>query len=202
MLTFNELRINSDKQLIIDVSVNDSTVDPHKIIAIDHVYVGFGTNIISECVDFMIGIDSSSPEVIEKTTYQGNDYIRRVRFNIDLTSGPIQTIKKDAEKTLIYTKVTTLIPNNILPNINCCTNTSIDGITYDKSVLFDNIYNYIKQTDSCEDITNYANYITQIKGLELTVESGNYMLANMYWSKFFSQDSNNITFNKGCGCHR
>ena len=202
MLTFNELRIDNTNNLIVDVSVLDSTLDIHKTIAINHVYVGFGTNIISDCIDLMEGITSSSPEVIETATYQGNVYIRRVRFEIDLTSDPIQTIKKNAEKTLVYVKVTTDVPDDILPNIPCGVDTTIEGYTYSKCMLFNNVFDYIKQTDSCEDISNYANYIVQVKGLELAVESGNFSLANLYWNKFFNLTYNGTTFKNDCGCHR
>ena len=202
MIQFNELRIDSTKHLIIDVEVTtDSTLDPHSIISIDHVYVGFGTNYTNNCMDLMTNI--TSDEIISKTTYQGIDYIRRVRFDLDLTSGAVLTIAPNAANMLVYVK--SMVDMHSIVPPTCTYKEYVEGYTYDKCLLTSRVFDYLKQTDNmCADIDEYANYITQVKGLELAVESGNFGLANNYWNKFFGNNTtnNSLTFNTGCRCRQ
>lgn len=204
MLQFNELRIDSNKHLIIDVEVTtNSTIDPHSIISINHLYVGFGTNYIPNCVDYMTGITASDDEVIAKTTYDGTDYIRRVKFDIDLTSSATHVINTNAEKSLIYIRTT--VDTHSIVITSCNYKEYVDGYTYDKCLLTTDIFGYLEQTNNmCADIDSLANHIAQIKGLELAVESGNFGLANNYWNKFFGNNTTNssLTFNTGCGCRQ
>ena len=203
MLQFNELRIDSNKHLIIDVEVTtDTTLDPHQIIAINHVYVGFGTNVASECTDFMTGITVTSPEVVETSTYDGTTYIRHVRFDIDLTRNPIQLIKEHAEKTLIYVQVTTAVPNSIILSSTSCSDFSVlEGFVYDKCLVVNKVLDYISQFDNmCANTDNFANYIIQSDGLELAIQTGNFLVANAYWNKFFGNQENNNSLISNCGC--
>lgn len=201
MIQFNELRIDSNKHLIVDVEVTtDSTLDPHSIININHLYVGFGTNYTNNCIDFMVDHTIATPEIIYETTYQGEDYPRRVRLDVDLNNPAVQLLYNNK---LVY--VEAQVDTEGIQPPTCGYKDKIMGYTYDKCLLASKVFNYLKQTDNmCANIDEYANYITQVKGLELAVESGNFGLANNYWNKFFGNNTtnNSLTFNTGCRCRQ
>ena len=199
MIVFNELRIDSDKNLIIDASVLDITDDPNGYIHIDHVYVGVGSN--QDIVD----LDLST--AIKR--YNSAGYLRGIRIVLDLTNSAAQTLFNkegvDLTKFLYYIQVTVDTTNPVVELSDCTVNTKIEGYTYDKCLLMNKVFDYIKSTDDiCNNIDDYTNYIVKINGLQLAVESGNFTLANTYWNKFFANNSSNVGLisNTGCGCHR
>ena len=202
MIVFNELRIDSDKNLIIDASVLDITDDPKGYIHIDHVYIGVGSN--QDIVDLDLNNESYVTRRDDST-----NYLRGIRIVLNLTNSATQTILNkegiDLTKFLYYIQVTVDTTNPIVELSDCTVNTKIDGYVYDKCLLMNKVFDYIKSTDDiCSNIDDYANYIVKVNGLQLAVESGNFTLANTYWNKFFANNDNNIGLisNTGCGCHR
>lgn len=115
MIVFNELRIDSDKNLIIDASILDITDDPNGYIHIDHVYIGVGSN--QELIDLI-----DTPYVVRKDDSTG--YVRGIRIVLDLTNSTTQTILNkegiDLTKFLYYIQVTvdTTNPVGVLPDIS------------------------------------------------------------------------------------
>lgn len=201
MIVFNELRIDSDKNLIIDVSVLDNTNDPQSEISIDELRIGYGSNTEVDNYDA-----SGIRTLAANYRIDGNENtIRGFRTEIDLTSSTTTTSHPDAATSIIYVYVSVDVPNNIAVNISDCSDpTYIEGYAYDRCMLMNKVFDYIKQSDNmCDNTVNYANYIAKIKGLELAIESGNFALANKYWNKFFNiKNTSGSTFNNGCGCHR
>lgn len=202
MIQFNELRIDNNKNLIIDASVLDITDDPHNYIHINHVYVGVGSN--QELVDLDLNND-----VYVTRRDDSTGYLRGIRIVLDLTNLGIQEILNSngvgLTRQLFYIKVEVDTTDPVVVLSDCTLNTYIEGYAYDKCLLLSKVFDYIKQSDdSCNDITDYANYIVKVNGLQLAVESGNFTLANTYWNKFFANNDSNIglTFNRGCRCHR
>ena len=201
MIQFNELRIDSNKNLIIDASVLDITDDPHGYIHINHVYVGVGSN------QKLIDLDLNGPCVTRRDDSTG--YLRGIRIMLDLTNMATGSVLNaecdDLTKQLYYIKIEVDTTDPVVPISDCTVNTFIEGYVYDKCLLLNKVFDYIKQSDdSCNDITNYANYIVKVNGLQLAVESGNFTLALTYWNKFFANNSSNIGLisNTGCGCRQ
>ena len=203
MIVFNELRIDSDKNLIIDASVLDITDDPNNVIHIDHVYVGVGSN--QDIVD----LDLTNESYVTRRDYSTSEHLRGIRIVLGLTNSATQTIlnkeRIDLTKFLYYIQVTVDTTNPVVELSDCTVNTKIEGYAYDKCLLMNKVFDYIKSTDDiCNNIDDYANYIVKINGLQLAVESGNFALANTYWNRFFANNDNNIGLisNTGCGCRR
>lgn len=200
MIVFNELRIDSDKNLIIDASVLDITDDPNHVIHIDHVYVGVGSN--QELIDLI-----DTPNIDKR--YNSDGYVRGIRVVLDLTDNAVKTlldkVGKDLTKFLYYIQVTVDTTNPVVELSDCTVNTKIEGYAYDKCLLMNKVFDYIKATDdACNSIDDYASYIVKVNGLQLAVESGNFVLANTYWNKFFANNGSNVGLisNNGCGCRR
>lgn len=202
MIQFNELRIDNNKNLIIDASVLDITDDPHGYIHINHVYVGVGSN--QELVDLDLNND-----VYVTRRDDSTGYLRGIRIVLGLTNSAVREILNsngvELIQQLFYIKVEVDTTDPVVVLSDCTLNTYIEGYVYDKCLLFNRVFDYIKQNDdSCNDITNYANYIVKVNGLQLAIESGNFTLALTYWNKFFANNSNNIGLisNTGCGCRQ
>lgn len=202
MIVFNELRIDSDKNLIIDASVLDITDDPNHYIHINHVYVGVGSN------QDVIDLDLTNQSYVTRRD-DSTGYLRGIRVVLGLTNDAVKIlldkVGKDLTKFLYYIQVTVDTINPVVELSDCTVNTKIEGYTYDKCLLMNKVFDYIKATDDiCNSIDDYANYIVKVNGLQLAVESGNFTLANTYWNKFFANNDNNIGLisNTGCGCRR
>lgn len=276
MFIFNELRIDSSKNLIIDVSILDVEDDPNRLASIDNLFVGvsnktdlinlpivnnvsrvdYNTNVNLYVVKFTTSPNVSYNDVYsftnDDTTYNFTviswdisdntvtlwcEYnkattglgttgtltktsgastsdatitysslttsypIRRRREIYDLTnSANEQIFGCEAYKHLIYIRASANTWN--IP-ISCSISADAEGYVYNKCLLFEKIFNYIKDYNSSNNcnsnIDDYANYIVQVKGLEMAVESGNFILANKYWESFFS--GNSATQLTRCCCH-
>ena len=207
MLKFNELRIDSaTKNLIIDASVIDMTDDPNHLIGINSIRVGIGTNTTSELLDDFrpqaesggAWVDVSTSPIYERIDGDYN-VMRGFRISLNLSSYS-EALCLDATKQLIYVRVEVEVPAALAAVIPCSYKRYIEGHAYDRCVLYNPLFDYLKASDGCGDKTLLANYIAQIKGLELATETSNFTLANKYWNKFFI--NNNISTNTtGCGCH-
>jgi hypothetical protein len=197
MIQFNELRVDSNKNLIVDASILDLTIDPSHQITFESIKVGFNSNI--ELDEYIDNIDDDS--IFPRKDYDstsGNPVLRGFRMVLDLNT---------FEKTnnLIYIKLEADVSAVDITSTDCTLNTFIEGYAYDKCLLMNKVFDYIKATDgTCESIGNYANYIVKVNGLRLAVESGNFALASLYWNKFFANKNNNIGLisNTGCGCRQ
>lgn len=197
MIQFNELRVDSNKNLIVDASILDLTIDPSHQITFESIKVGFNSNI--ELDEYIDNIDDDS--IFPRKDYDstsGNPVLRGFRMVLDLNT---------FEKTnnLIYVKLEADVSAVDITSTDCTLNTFIEGCAYDKCLLMNKVFDYIKQSnDPCNDITDYANYIVKVNGLQLATESGNFTLALTYWNKFFANNNSNIGLisNTGCGCHQ
>ena len=178
MLVFNELRIDEKKHLIVDASILN-TIESTSI-GISNIFIGFGSN--EDVTDYWDGTHASAFTRLDVE----NDLLKGFRLNISL---------EDNANQLIYVKVAVDDPLNLL---DCATPNSIEGYVYDKCLIMEKIFDYVKTTDCCGDITNYANYIVKTMGLEKAIEGGNFNLANKYWQKFFMNNNSILTSNCGC----
>lgn len=215
MLKFNELRITKDKHLIIDFQILDSTLPHYDSISIDNIYVGVGTkeylldymdywaagigpNCTFEWKDDEEATVKASPSDEEETVTAHRGF----RLNIDLsdtwTDGGTYTVN-EAYKRLVYVKIKVVAEDYRVELDNCMTNNTAEAFAYDRCFIVDTVFDYIKSTDNpCTDLSNYANYIVQIKGLEIAIESGNFTLANKFWNKFFFNNRTSVTSNCCC----
>lgn len=195
MLQFNELRVDSDKNLIIDASVLDITEDPNNTIGIESLKIGFGTN--TELEEFLTleNIQSGMFDRIDRES--ADSPIRGFRLVLDLNV-------YEATTKMMYVRIEADVPSEILVNLSCLISTVIDGYAYDRCLLVSKVLDYIGQSvNMCEDIDNYANYIAQVEGLELAIKTGDFTVANNYWNRFFANTNvgGSLTSNCGCRCH-
>ena len=200
MLIFNELRIDSNKNLIIDASVLDLTIDPDKEIGIDNLKIGYNSN--TEVDEY-----TASDIINIADRYEGDvDALRGFRISIDLTKSPTTDTHPNAAANIIYVYISVNVPASVsISQTDCSDPIYIEGYAYDKCLLMNKVFDYIKATDgTCDNLDNYANYIVKVNGLQLAVESGNFTLALTYWNKFFANNSSNIGLisNTGCGCRQ
>lgn len=199
MIQFNELRIDENKHLIVDASVLDieQQEDTGDVVITD-IIIGFGSN--TDVVNYW-DADNNIPSEGHASAFTRYDRgpttngLKGFRLNF--------SIEENANQ-LIYVKVA--VDNEDPSNLpNCSIPTFIEGCAYDKCLLMNKVFDYIKATEgTCESIDNYANYIVKVNGLQLAVESGNFTLALTYWNKFFANNSSNIGLisNTGCGCRQ
>jgi len=280
MLKYNELRIDSNKNLIVDASVLDIVADPNKTISIDSIKIGYGSN--EETIDyyetiptFFDNLDYSytynyqvvftvdnSVNVEENAVYSKDNYtfkivsirenlndtkeivcvydedsaivmgtsgnltkvsgtgddtityssftatrvstphLRGFRLVIPLTDSAIITTLGNVANKLIYSYVHINIPADVWEELGNCSNAEyIEGYAYDRCLIVNKVFSYLKEYDTpCSDITNLANYITQINGLQIAIESNRFALANKYWTKFFTNNNITTTSNNNCHC--
>lgn len=139
MITFNELYIDSNKKLIVDASVLDVSIDSTRSIGIDHIYVGYGTN--QNLHDYIVDIDNQM--IFERVDKTEDSVIRGFRMVLDLN------IDGNCNK-LIFVKITV---DEGTVEIPCTLNTSIEGYAYDRCLLLEKVFNYIKASNaSCESL--------------------------------------------------
>lgn len=194
MIKFNELIIDNDKSLVIDVSLLDLTIDPNKIVSIDHIKVGYGTNSDSDLIEYIDNTVLFQRKDIN--TYDGEEYLRGFRLVIPLTNAALVEAVGNASEKLIYVYISV---DQATVDIPCSVATTAIGFVYDRCLLVNRVLDYIKSLGNmCDNLRNIAHYIIQVKGLELAVETGNFVLANKYWNKFFSKNSALQISNCGC----
>lgn len=222
MLKFNELRINREHHLIIDFTILDVDLTQYPYydsISIEHIKVGVGSEVF---VKDYIGLwdDPTSPYYSENAVFEwkhdedytdgeGNTYKvhRGFRLNIDLsgswseaTVDPEYTVE-EAYKNLIYVEINVEMTDSRGEYRDCLKEEKAVAYAYDRCLIVNSVFDYIKSTaNPCVNLTNYANYIVQIKGLEIAIEAGNFTLANKFWTKFF-MNNNNISTTHNCCCH-
>ena len=115
MIVFNELRIDSSKNLIIDASILDLTIDPLHQITFESIKVGFNSN--SELDEYIDHIDDES--IFPRKDYDstsGNPVLRGFRMILDLNT---------FEKTnnLIYVKLEADVSAVDITSTDCTLNT-------------------------------------------------------------------------------
>lgn len=285
MLKFNELRIDENKNLIVDASVLDITADPNETIGIDAIKIGFGTNedttdFYTEMSDYIRYFDninythtynykfvfvvSVATDIHVGSIYKYNDYrfkvvdvefdeenisiknvtciynedtaitlntsgsltkvvgigsntvnytsytservntphLRDFRLVLPLTSRSITDNFGPVANTLIYVYVQIDIPADVWAALdNCSIATYTEGYAYDRCLIVNKVFDYLKELDApCTGISNLANYITQINGLQIAIESNRFVLANKYWTKFFANNQTIGTHSSNCNC--
>ena len=187
MLQFNELRIDSDKNLIVDVSVLDMVDDPNRLITIDHILIGVGST--TDTTDYIGYIGTPEENLYFTRVDKYNESIRGFRLVLPETT-------QDNYRNIMYAKVTV----NPVIDVPCSYVDHIEGYTYDKCLIMDNIFDYLKKSENpCADVTDFTNYLVIVQGLELALEGGNFTLANTYWKKFFANNNMGVSSNN-CGC--
>ena len=214
MLKFNELRIDRDKNLIIDFEILDVDKDYYDTITITNIRVGIGSNehykeyapylgdsLIFDRTDSYTKTVKTSPTAEEETV----TIYRGFRLVIPLTNSannPWDTgdgyVISDPYKYLAWINIVVSPMDYRADMDSCLQETQITGYAYDRCLLVNNVFDYIKSTDNpCTDYSGYANYIVQMKGLELAIEAGNFPLANKYWNRFFMHNRSLVS-NRCC----
>ena len=191
MLRFNELYIDENNNLVIDVSMNDLDINPVSSgsVGIYSISIGFGSD-----TDFAIEFSDTD---IYNNRYDYFKYDINTSGAITYLRGiiPLYNPAYEYKNQLVCVIVDT---NNRL-DIPCTLYSSIKGYAYNKCILYNKLFNYIKNSMcTCDNIDNYANYIVHILGLDFAVKSGNFILANKYWNMFFSDIPYTTTSNCNC----
>lgn len=216
MLKFNELRIDRDKNLIIDFEILDVDRDYYDTITITNIRVGIGSNEhYKEYADFLgtsgvfDRVDSwqktvkTSPLAEEETVTIYRGFRLVIPLADDSPNNPWRTddgyILQDPYKYLDWINVIVSPMDYRAEMETCLQESQITGYAYDRCLLVNNVFDYIKSTDNpCVDYSGYANYIVQIRGLEIAIEAGNFPLANKYWNRFFMH--NKALVSNHCCC--
>jgi len=189
MLYFNELRIEN-KHLIIDVEV-----DPE--------YKAKGCWI--ESISLSTHKDSTEYPIWEAT--EGSTKTR-VRLILDSkcqeeSSIDVHDVGGATLKDLLYITVIAHVPTEILAEIpcGCCDPTILKGTVVDMEPFYNQAMQFIKELgDACELPRNFIDYILKFKGLELSIQTGNYAQANELFANYFNRDKKAFTNVGGCGC--
>ena len=172
MIQFNELRITpNDDKLIIDVSVKD--LDIYSKVFLDSIT-------IDNQDTFIENGPSDTPKythIIEDTTPDSSGL---KQYRLVLSSSDINTFD---DLLFVYVKAKG-IPD---PSTPCnMDNTTTMGVVCNLRNILQSFMPYIREVESeCNIPKKFIDYILRFKALELSITTGNYILAVRYWSKFF-----------------
>lgn len=76
------------------------------------------------------------------------------------------------------------------------------GVTYDKRKIYNKGLSYLKELgQSCTIPNGFIDYILTDKAFTLALDTGNYVLVNKYWNKYYKNNNIEVTTN-GCGCSK
>ena len=215
MVQFNELRITPDgKNLIIDVSIDD--LKYYSNVFIDSVIIDneetFSPSGPSSNPIYSYTVDESGEPVFSSLTDSpcnpilcdedntpcivsnlGNTKnLRLVLNSLDFVN------QQDLNTGLFFVYVNVRgIPS---PDTPCgLDNESTIGIVFNKVDLYRICMGYFRELEStCNIPKGFIDFILRMKGLELSIKTGNYIQAIKYWNKFFKGKS--VTSISNCRC--
>lgn len=190
MIQFNELRITPDgKKLIIDVSV------PNESYYAD-VYVG---DIIIDNQDTYVGSGPSSTPIYQYTV-QG---MTSIFTHEEVNSKHLRLVLTPNDLPLdgllfIYARAKG-IPS---PEVPCgCDNPVKMRTVTNLYPIYQQAMSYIKELASnCSIPKDFIDYILRLKGVDLSLKTGNYTDAIKYYNKFFNGKTSIPIGKGGCGC--
>ncbi len=184
MIRFNNLSINASGQLLIDAQVKGDSY-------FDNVYID--KVIIDTQKTFLTGGPSETPVY----TYTFDEEVNAKEVNLVLDSSDmLVNIKHDLLFIYIVTKGA---PSMDTP---CGMDNYITlGIAYYQQTILGTFLNYMKEIENnCAVPKHFIDYYLRIKAFELSIDTGNYTQAIIYWNKFFINNTT-ISSNSNCGCN-
>ena len=216
MLKFNELRIDEDKNLIIDFIILDTNNEYYDTISISSIKVGINSNeytkefasglgtegIFDNIVKYTKTIKTSpTSEETEATIYRGFRLVLNLDDDSPYNPWEVEDISlQDPYKYLVYVNVVVEALDYRAVMDGCLQEKSIEGYAYNRCLVVNKVFDYLKEYDTpCADITNLANYITQINGVQIAIESNRFELARKYWNKFFAKNDI-LSTHSNCNC--
>lgn len=216
MVQFNELRITPDgKNLIIDVSVQDMEY-------YDNVFID---SIIIDTEDTYIPSGPSTNPIFSYTVEESSD----VAYTILRDGGCTPVLCDEGDDQCLIsnsgnTKHLKLILNSTdfitIPNLNdklffvyvvtkgtpssntpCgLDNQNTLGVVFNKFTLYKTSMKFFKELESsCNISKGFIDFILRMKGLELSIKTGNYLQTIRYWNKFFKGKIENLSNTSNCG---
>lgn len=181
-----------------ELDENDNTVR--------HIICMCDDNITASLTSPLIKMSGIGDDTINFTGYtstpEQKKFLRGFRLVIPLINPAVTNVFGNVANTLIYVKVGINIPSDVWEELGQCSNAEyIEGYAYDRCLIVNKVFDYLRALDApCADISNLANYITQINGLQIAIESNRFTLANKYWTKFFANNKSIGTSNNTCHC--
>lgn len=207
MLHFNTLRYsNNGKNIIIDVAVNDELY--YKDVYIDSIIIDTQDTYIDNGPSSNAIFTYKVPEISKVYTediipvktedksqvYIKNGYTRKhVRLEI-----PVKSLGIYADKSMLF--VYAVATGKAAIDTPCGMDNTI---TLGTIINIANIYNYLisyirEIEEDCSKPNNFIDLMLRYKALELSIKTGNYILAIKYWRRFFQ---NIKVINKSCKCY-
>lgn len=203
MIKFNELRItpNNDK-LIIDVSIEDFDCCENAVL----------DSIVIDTQDTYVSNGPSSKPVFTYSIVTDDDLvysdcnpvIEEGSMNYCFVAGD----RRSARLILEPKDISVPLHNNMFfvyvitsGSDNCCSCKSKIGTVVNLYPIYKNAMNYIKELSvDCSIPKNFVDYILRIKALDLSIKTGNYHQAIIYWNKLF-KNYNVKPISSNCGCY-
>lgn len=199
MIQFNELRITPDgEKLIIDVSIIDTDYCSNVFIdsvVIDNqdTFISNGpsnnpvfTYTVGESVHSIYSLPDQNrcnPILCEDESpclISDNGNVKNLRLNISRES----LINSNLNNDLLFIYVIT--KGEPSPETPCELSSKVIGVVFNKLLLYNASMKYFRELEAtCKIPKNFINYILRMKGLELSIRTGNYIQAIKYWNKFF-----------------
>ena len=216
MIHFNELRVSSDSNyLIIDTEIDSDSYFNNIILA----------NIAIDTQDTYISSGPSSRAIYNKNLETIYDNVYAVPENCNcnpvLDSTDLSycfTYNIDSQRhirlflsavelgvnldtTMLFVYVTA--SGTPAADTPCgWDNNQILGTVLNLKTIYNKTMDYIKQIDNnCSIPKSFIDMILRIKAVDLSVRTGNYVLAIKYWKKFFSTNISNQVDTTNCGCN-
>lgn len=197
MLQFNELRITEDsKELIIDVSIKGS-ID-YKDVLLDCIYLDDQDTYVNngpsntplmqykvkDAISLFNPILEGKHTVYDKETDDiigVEDYTLLKQFRLVI---PLKEFNLPSNKMYFVYVTATGTPS---PSVSCNQDNSIImGTVIDSNILYQSTICYVRElANTCQLPQNLANRVLLNKALELSIKTGNYLLAIKYWKKFY-----------------
>lgn len=184
MIQFNALKINDcGTELTIDVSVQSLNY-------YTNVYID---SIIIDTQDTYVNNGPSSSPVYTKTV-EGNNKNVRLTLRVNDFLGKIT----DFNSNLLFVYVKT--KGNPSPDTPCSLdNKTTLGVVYNTIPIYDKGMLFLNEMyNDCGIPKGLINYILEIKALELSIRTKNYIRAIEYWNKHFKGKYNHSVPNCNC----
>lgn len=209
MVQFNELSISSDEQhLIIDVMVPNLSY--YENVFIDKIFIDsqdtytasgvsahpiYSFTVPETFSDSFIKYEVIDPnEIVQVTTDHANT--KRIRKELTISDFPNNAIQNTLFFVYVQVKGT---PDPATP---CgMDNVTEMGVVIDFAPIYRRTLSYLKCLEkTCGIPKDFVDMTLKVRGLELAVQTGNYVEAVKYWNKFFKNKG--IGLDKvNCGCN-
>lgn len=184
MIKFNELRISSNRYLIIDVSVKNE--DYYKDVYIKSV-----------SVDTQDTYKDNGPSEARVYYQQFDSNTKTFRLELGIESIKVPL---DTNMFFVYIEAT----GTPAADTPCGQdNAKTLGITFNVCSLYDSIMSYVKQTaNSCQIPKNFIDLFLQFKAFEISLHTNHFTQAIEIYNKFLKIPINAVSNPiKPCNCH-